>query len=94
VFDAETARRLGLVHDVAPADGLDAAAAPIVEALLQAGPHAQAAAKALVARVADQPIDDELIADTARRIAEIRATDEGKEGVGAFLEKRKPRWSR
>ena len=94
VFDADTARRLGLVHEVAPADGLDAAAAPIVEALLQAGPDAQAAAKALIARVADAPIDDALIADTARRIALIRATDEGREGVGAFLEKRKPRWSR
>lgn len=94
VFDAETARRIGLVHEVAPADGLDAAAAPIIEALLQAGPGAQAAAKALVARVAGAPIDDSLISDTARRIAEIRATDEGKEGVGAFLEKRKPRWSR
>jgi methylglutaconyl-CoA hydratase len=93
VFDAETARRLGLVHEVAPADGLEAAAAPIVDALVQAGPRAQAAAKALIARVAGAPIDDALIADTARRIAEIRATDEGREGVGAFLEKRKPRWT-
>jgi methylglutaconyl-CoA hydratase len=93
VFDAETARRLGLVHEVAPADGLEAAAAPIVDALLAAGPHAQAAAKALIARVAGAPIDDALVADTARRIAEIRATDEGREGVGAFLEKRKPRWT-
>jgi methylglutaconyl-CoA hydratase len=93
VFDAETARRLGLVHEVAPADGLEEAAAPIIDALLQAGPNAQAAAKALIARVAGAPIDDALIADTARRIAEIRATDEGREGVGAFLEKRKPRWS-
>jgi methylglutaconyl-CoA hydratase len=93
VFDAETARRLGLVHEVAPADGLEAAAAPIVDALLAAGPHAQAAAKARIARVAGAPIDDALVADTARRIAEIRATDEGREGVGAFLEKRKPRWT-
>jgi methylglutaconyl-CoA hydratase len=93
VFDAETARRLGLVHEVAPADGLEAAAAPIVDALVQAGPRAKAAAKALIARVAGAPIDDALIADTARRIAEIRATDEGREGVGAFLEKRKPRWT-
>jgi len=92
VFDAETARRLGLVHEVAPVDGLEAAAAPIVDALLQAGPNAQAAAKALIARVAGAPIDDALIADTARRIAEIRATDEGREGVAAVVEKRKPRW--
>jgi methylglutaconyl-CoA hydratase len=93
VFDAATAHRLGLVHEIAPTDDLAAAAAPIVEALLAAGPRAEAAAKAMIARVAGAPIDDALIAETARRIAEVRATDEGREGVSAFLEKRKPRWS-
>jgi len=93
VFDAAEAQRLGLVHEVVAADGLEAAGARLVEVLLQAGPNAQAAAKALIARVQGAPIDDALIADTARRIAEVRATDEGREGVGAFLEKRKPRWT-
>lgn len=93
VFDAEAARDLGLVHEVVAPDGLEAAGARLVEVLLQSGPDAQAAAKALIARVAGAPIDDALIADTARRIAEIRATDEGREGVSAFLEKRKPRWT-
>jgi methylglutaconyl-CoA hydratase len=94
VFGAEDARRLGLVHEVAAPADLEAAGARLVDGLLQAGPDAQAAAKDLIARVAGAPIDDALIAETARRIAEIRATDEGREGVGAFLEKRKPRWSR
>jgi methylglutaconyl-CoA hydratase len=94
VFDAAEARRLGLVNEVVPAGELEAAGARLVEILLQAGPNAQGAAKALIARVDGAQIDDALIADTARRIAEIRATDEGREGVGAFLEKRKPRWRR
>ncbi|HVO14687.1 MAG TPA: enoyl-CoA hydratase-related protein [Alphaproteobacteria bacterium] len=94
VFDAEDARRLGLAHEVVAPEDVEAAGARLVEVLLQAGPDAQAAAKALIARVAGAPIDEALIADTARRIAEIRATDEGREGVSAFLEKRKPRWSR
>ncbi|NNG04013.1 MAG: enoyl-CoA hydratase/isomerase family protein [Inquilinus sp.] len=91
VFDAERARRLGLVHETAPAATLDAAADAVATALLKGAPGAQAAAKALVADVTDRPpagLRDEM----ARRIAALRAGAEGREGVAAFLEKRKPGW--
>ncbi len=91
-FDASTAQRLGLVHEVVPADALDAAVESLVAALLACGPDAIAECKALIARVARGPIEDPLIADTAQRIARIRATPEGREGIAAFLEKRKPDW--
>ena len=91
-FDAETARALGLVHAVAPADGLDAAVEAVLAELLACGPAAQAAAKDLIAAVAHRPADAALREATARRIAEIRAGEEGRHGVAAFLEKRKPRW--
>ncbi|HEX8909958.1 MAG TPA: enoyl-CoA hydratase/isomerase family protein, partial [Anaeromyxobacteraceae bacterium] len=61
-------------------------------ALLRNGPRAVAAAKALVARVARAPLDDALAAETAERIASLRASDEGREGLAAFLEKRAPAW--
>ncbi len=91
-FDAATARRLGLVNEVVPADALEAAVERLVTALLACGPEAVAQCKDLIARVARGPIDQAMIADTAQRIARIRATDEGREGVAAFLEKRKPGW--
>lgn len=92
-FDAHEAYRLGLVHAVCEAGALDVAIAEIVAALLAGGPKAQAAAKDLIARVADRPIDDVLREDTAQRIAVVRATPEAKEGIAAFLDKRKPRWN-
>ena len=92
-FDAGEAVRIGLVHRVAAADGLDAAVNEIAAALLAGGPAAQSAAKRLVADVAGRPLDDVLVEETAKRIAEIRATPEGREGVAAFLEKRKPAWT-
>ena len=58
----------------------------------KASPAAMAAAKQLVADVADAPIDDQLVAETSRRIAEIRGTEEGREGLNAFLEKRSAAW--
>lgn len=91
-FDAATARRLGLVQEVVPQTELAAARDRMIEHLLKGGPSAQRAAKNLIARVAGAPIDAALMADTARRIAEARASDEGKEGLAAFLEKRKPNW--
>jgi methylglutaconyl-CoA hydratase len=91
-FDAAEALRLGFVHAVAPPDGLDARLDAIVAALLQTSAAAVAEAKRLVREVAGRRIDDELLADTAERIAAIRASPDGREGVRAFLDKRKPRW--
>ena len=91
-FSAQEALRIGFVQAVAPAEALDTAADGIVKALVSASPHAVKEAKRLVRDVAGQPISDALIADTAERIAAIRASDEGREGVRSFLEKRKPAW--
>jgi methylglutaconyl-CoA hydratase len=91
-FDAARAFALGFVHEVVPADALDAKVDELVAALVANGPAAVRACKALVHDVAARPVDDALRADTARRIADIRASAEGKEGVQAFLNKRKPSW--
>jgi methylglutaconyl-CoA hydratase len=92
-FDAREAFRIGLVHEVVESSALDEAIARITAELLKGGPQAQAAAKRLIADVSRRPMDDALAAETAKRIAEIRSGDEGREGVAAFLEKRKPDWS-
>jgi methylglutaconyl-CoA hydratase len=91
-FDAAEALRLGFVHALAPADGLDARIGEILAALMQTSGAAVSAAKRLVREVAGRPVDDALAADTAERIAAIRASEDGREGVRAFLDKRKPRW--
>ena len=92
VFDAAEALRIGLLSAVVPAAELDAFIAQLLEHLLAGGAAAQARIKDLVRNVADRAIDDALKADTARRIAESRASPEGKEGITSFLEKRKPKW--
>lgn len=91
-FDADEARRIGLVHEVAQADALDAAVDAIVAALVANGPRAVRACKQLVSDLAGAPNTDALRADTARRIADIRASSEGREGVRSFLDKRPPAW--
>jgi len=92
-FDAAEARRIGLVHELAPTpEALDARVSELLGALMRAGPHAQAAAKALVRAVAHRPIDERVVADTAERIAAIRASDEAREGIVAFLTRRSPAW--
>jgi len=91
-FDAARAQALGFVHEVAAADTLDAKVDEIVNALVANGPAAVKACKTLVQTVAGRPIDAALRAETARRIADIRASDEGREGVQAFLNKREPAW--
>jgi methylglutaconyl-CoA hydratase len=93
-FTAAEALRLGLLHEVVAGDALPRAAEKIVAALLEGGPRAQTEAKRLVADVTGKPVDSALMDDTARRIAHLRAGDEGREGVAAFLEKRKPNWTR
>ena len=92
-FSAATAQRLGFVHEVVPPEALDAKVDEIVAALVANGPAAVKACKRLVQDLAGRPISDELRADTARRIADIRASDEGKEGVQSFLNKRAPGWT-
>jgi methylglutaconyl-CoA hydratase len=91
-FDARRAQALGFVHEVVPADALDAAVAAIVGALVANGPAAVRACKRLVQDVAGRAIDAALRDETARRIADIRASAEGREGVQAFLHKREPNW--
>jgi methylglutaconyl-CoA hydratase len=91
-FDAATAERLGLVHRVTAPDRIAEARDEIVGHLLKGGPAAQTAAKDLIQRVSFAKIDEALRRDTAWRIADARASDEGREGLAAFLEKRKPNW--
>ncbi|MDD2876338.1 MAG: enoyl-CoA hydratase-related protein [Acidiphilium sp.] len=92
VFTAQTAQRIGLVHEiVAPAE-LAAARDTLIMALRRGGPEAQAGAKALAIEVANRPVDASMIAETSRLISERRASAEGREGLAAFLEKRSPAW--
>ncbi len=91
-FSAAQALALGFVHEVAPAHALDAALAGIVDQLVANGPAAVKACKRLVQDIAGVPIDAALRAETARRIADIRASAEGRDGVQAFLAKRDPGW--
>jgi methylglutaconyl-CoA hydratase len=92
-FSAAEAHRLGFVHELVAPDALDAKVAEIVAALVANGPAAVKACKQLVKDVAGRPIDGALRADSARRIADIRASAEGKEGVQSFLGKRAPTWN-
>jgi methylglutaconyl-CoA hydratase len=92
-FTAAEALGLGLVHRVVSADALDASIEAMLLLLLAAGPAAQAECKTLIAAVADRPVDDAMVADTARRIARIRVSPEGRAGIAAFLDKRKPPWA-
>jgi methylglutaconyl-CoA hydratase len=91
-FDAARAREIGFVHECVPPDQLDATVDGILAALVANGPAAVRACKALVQDVAGRGIDDTLRAETARRIADIRASDEGREGIQSFLNKRDPAW--
>jgi methylglutaconyl-CoA hydratase len=91
-FGAQEALRIGFTHEVVPADALDAKVAEIVKALVNNSPNAVRQAKVLVREVVGQTVDDALLADTAERIAHIRASEQGREGVASFLEKRKPSW--
>ena len=92
VFDAEEALRIGMVSARVPAVELDGFIDSLLKHLLAGGSAAHARIKDLIRDVAGRPVDDELKADTARRIAEIRASEEGREGIASFLEKRKPKW--
>jgi methylglutaconyl-CoA hydratase len=92
-FDSGQAWRIGLVHELARDDEeMDQRIGEIVDALLQCGPVAQREAKELIRAVAHRPVTSEVIQDTAERIARVRASPEGREGVTAFLDKHKPSW--
>ncbi|MEQ8830478.1 MAG: enoyl-CoA hydratase/isomerase family protein [Alphaproteobacteria bacterium] len=92
-FDAATALRLGLLHEVVPEAELDSAVDAVLNAILGVGPIAAAEAKDLVFAV-DRPVTDTIIEDTVQRIARLRATDEAQEGMTAFLEKRRASWNK
>lgn len=94
VISARRAREIGLVHEVVPEAGLDQERDRVLGALLQGAPGAQADAKALVFLCESRALDAELSRTTSRRIAQRRTSPEGREGLGAFLEKRAPVWRR
>jgi methylglutaconyl-CoA hydratase len=93
VFDAAEACRIGMLSALVPSGELDPTIDAITNNLLAGGPQAHARIKELIRAVANRPVDEPLIADTAKRIAEIRVSSEGKEGIASFLEKRKPSWT-
>ncbi|MDB5905452.1 MAG: hypothetical protein JWM26_4330 [Betaproteobacteria bacterium] len=91
-FDSAEAFRIGLIHDIAEDEHLNAKIGELLAALYTSGPAAIAAVKTLIPFAANAAIDRRLVEETSRRIAEIRATPEAQEGLSAFLEKRKPEW--
>lgn len=93
VFDAAEALRIGFVHAVVPAAELDERVEALARTLVASGPEAVKACKQLVQDVAGRSISPALVQRTVEGIADARASDEGKEGVRAFLEKRRPNWS-
>jgi methylglutaconyl-CoA hydratase len=92
VFDAGEAHRIGMLSLVVPPEKLDPAVEELVKHLLAGGPEAHARIKALIRAVAGRRPDDDLVAETAKAIAEIRGSPEGREGIAAFLEKRRASW--
>ena len=92
VFDAAEALRIGMLSALVPAAELDSFIDTLAQHLLAGGGEAHARIKDLIRDVAGRPVDDALKGDTARRIAEIRSSPEGREGIASFLEKRKPKW--
>ena len=91
-FDAAEALRIGFVHEVVPAERLDERVDAVVKALVSASPAAVRACKRLLHDVGQREVDAALIASTVEAIADVRASEEGREGVQAFLQKRQPAW--
>jgi methylglutaconyl-CoA hydratase len=91
-ISADEACRIGLVHEVVPMDELDSAVERCIGMVLQGATGAQAEAKQLIAAVLGREVDEDLMRLTAKGIADARASAEGREGVAAFLEKRRPQW--
>jgi len=94
-FSAAEAYRIGLIHEMVHDEAaLDTAVGEWVEAILRNGPQALAECKALIRAVAGGPLTTAVVADCVERIARVRVSPEGQEGIAAFLEKRKPGWYR
>jgi len=93
-FSPDEAMRIGLINEVVPTDRLRDAAAVILDNICQNGPQALAESKDLIFSISGRPIDESVMGETANRIARVRISEEGKEGISAFLEKRKPVWKR
>lgn len=93
VFDAHEARRIGLIHEVVAPDILDERIAKLLKQVKSAAPGARAVAKKLAGDIAGRGIDEALMRETSELIADVRARPEAREGLSAFLEKRKPSWS-
>jgi methylglutaconyl-CoA hydratase len=91
-FDSGEAYRIGLVHNIVPLEQLDGTINELLGTLMLTSAEAVTEAKRLVRDLDFRPIDDALVADTAERIAAIRQSADGREGIASFLEKRKPRW--
>ncbi|MDN0082266.1 enoyl-CoA hydratase/isomerase family protein [Crenobacter sp. SG2305] len=91
-FNAGKAKRLGLLHQVVELDELDSAVEHCASHLLINGPNAMRAAKQLIALIDSRELDDDLLEDTIDAIVKVRASEEGREGIHAFLEQRKPNW--
>jgi len=93
-FDAAEGYRLGLLSDLCNSEeDMDEKLGELIAAVMASGPNAIGEAKSLITAVANQPITDALIADTAQRIAKVRVSVEGQEGLQAFIQKRKPAWA-
>ena len=92
VFDSKKARQLGFIHERVSEESLDDAVAEFCAKVVKNSPEAVKTCKRLLHEVAGAPITDELIADTVKGIADIRSSEQGKEGVQAFLQKRQPDW--
>jgi methylglutaconyl-CoA hydratase len=92
ILDAAEAYRIGFVHDIAQPDDFDAKVNAILGHLIQGSPNALNETKRLIRDVVTMPIGDEVMNETAARIAKVRASDDAQEGIAAFFDKRKPAW--
>jgi len=92
VFDAAEAQRIGLLSAMVSSAELDPFIEKLTNDLLAGGPEAHGKIKQLIRSIANRPLDDALVAQTAKSIAEVRVSPEGREGIASFLEKRKPSW--
>jgi methylglutaconyl-CoA hydratase len=92
IFDAEEAHRIGMLSALVSTSNLDSAVDDLIKHLLAGGPEAHVKIKEMIRAVVHRPVDAALSAETAKRIAEIRVSPEGREGIASFLEKRKASW--